>query len=131
MYATHQISKGQRDFLNRELERQERKIDEKTVVVFDVGEKQKRTAEMKELTAAIEEKGGRAIFVNSLAMDKSDYEQAKREVEKAREAQEAQQRQEAERQAREQQRQQAEQQRQQAEQQRQAEEQRQQQERSR
>jgi septum formation inhibitor MinC len=73
-YATHQISKAQRDFLNRELERERNKIDKKTVVVIDARPTKK--GDLKKLVDEIESKGGRAIFTE----DVIEAQQQKRQV---------------------------------------------------
>jgi septum formation inhibitor MinC len=73
-YATHQISKAQRDFLNRELEKERNKIDEKTVVVIDARPTTK--GDIKKLVDEIESKGGRAIFIQ----DVIEQQQEKRQI---------------------------------------------------
>jgi conjugative relaxase-like TrwC/TraI family protein len=75
MYATHQISKKHRDYLNKELEREARKVDEKTVVVFDVSEKLRTSEDFQKVVKAVEAKGGRSIFVNSLTLQKLEQVQ--------------------------------------------------------
>jgi conjugative relaxase-like TrwC/TraI family protein len=73
-YATHQISKAQRDFLNRELEKERNKIDKKTVVVIDA--RPSRRGDLKKLVDEIERKGGRVIF----AEDATQEQQQKRQI---------------------------------------------------
>jgi conjugative relaxase-like TrwC/TraI family protein len=73
-YATHQISKAQRDFLNRELERERHKIDKKTVVVIDA--RPTKRGDLKKLVDEIERKGGRVIF----AEDAIQEQQEKRQI---------------------------------------------------
>ena len=73
-YATWQISKAQRDFLNRELERERNKIDKKTVVVIDARPTKK--GDIKKLVDEIERKGGRVIFTE----DAIQEQQQKRQI---------------------------------------------------
>jgi septum formation inhibitor MinC len=72
-YATHQISKAQRDFLNRELERERNKIDKKTVVVIDARPTKK--GDIHKLVTEIEKKGGRVVFADEARENQQERRQ--------------------------------------------------------
>jgi len=61
LYATNQISKGERNKLNRELERQERTVDGKTVVFISQDANIKQAVRVK-LIEGIQERGGHVVI---------------------------------------------------------------------
>jgi conjugative relaxase-like TrwC/TraI family protein len=120
MYATHQISKGQRDHLNRELERQSRAVDGNTVVVVNEGKWARETDTMQKLTAEVEKRGGKIVYADAATIQRTETRdegrQAALEAERQRKAEQeaaarAQQQRETEARQREQQQQQQQEQR--------------------
>ena len=69
LYATHQISKGQCDFLNRELQRMERRIDEKTIVFFNGRESLRENPTVKKLITEVERQGGKVMVADAAALN--------------------------------------------------------------
>ena len=78
-YATWQISKNQRDFLNYQVEREQFKIDEKTVLILDA-KISERNREIKTIISEIKNRGGKVITVSEIL-------QANRQEQQTREAQ--------------------------------------------
>jgi conjugative relaxase-like TrwC/TraI family protein len=72
LYATRQISAKHRDYLNRELERQERKIDGKTIVYLNGSERLKENPTVKKLIAVVEKQGGRVVIAPACAVVKEE-----------------------------------------------------------
>lgn len=64
LYATYQISAKQRDFMNGELERNQRRIDQKTVVLIYGDDRTRENATVKNLVREVEKRGGTAVVVS-------------------------------------------------------------------
>jgi conjugative relaxase-like TrwC/TraI family protein len=77
LYATHQISGKHRDFLNTELAREERRIDKNTVVLIYGDDRMKYNPSIKNLTAAVEKRGGKAVIVDAQELRMKAQEAAK------------------------------------------------------
>lgn len=69
LYMTHQISKNQRNFLNEELNRQARAINDKTIVILEGNESMRRIPRVFWMIDKIEAKGGKVVFSASLDLE--------------------------------------------------------------
>lgn len=85
LYATHQISRKHKDFLNRELERQDRRIDEKTVLVIDITKMPAISPAIEKLKDDVVARGGRVLLVDAHTLKSKE---TAREAMRQREAEE-------------------------------------------